>query len=544
MTVALLTGCGLFEGAIQEDTGTVSSDAEIKGASLLALRNTFVEFEGAVVSDEPQATIIGNDILDLGGSAADAASAMALALAVTKPSSAGLAGGGVCLVNDIRKDEVFTLEFLAERPKRKNGKLGTMPPANLRGIAALHARLGRLPWGQVVGPAEKLARFGSQLTRSLARDIAAAGPGFARTAAAGPYRNAKTGKALLEGDTVVQSDLARLFSQVRIRGVGDFYTGQLGREFVASVNAQGGDLTIEDLRAVRPQWLPTISMDVGRDLAYQLPAPSAAGGIVAGQILGILYADDIYEDAEPSERPHLLAEAAKRAYGERTRWRGKDGKPSLNVQALVEEEHLETIAEGIDVERAKPPSSLSTPPQALPENSAVSSLAVIDRNGNAVVCNFTLGGLFGSGRVAKGTGLILPKPPVTAGGFAISFAPILLTSTTGDTVFMAATATGGEEAPTALAQVVLESALLTGNLEAALSRKRFHHLGTPDQIIHEPGLTPQFKEFLKSLGHTLVASSTRSRVNAILCLNGVPDPRQACTVNADPRGAGMALNRS
>ena len=43
----------------------------------------------AILADEPQAALVGRDVLSLGGSPVDAAVSMALALTVTLPSRAG-----------------------------------------------------------------------------------------------------------------------------------------------------------------------------------------------------------------------------------------------------------------------------------------------------------------------------------------------------------------------------------------------------------------------------------------------------------------------
>src|SRR5262249_48757175 len=128
-------------------------------------------FAGAAVADEPRAAVIGRDVLGANGTAADAAVAMYFTLAVTLPSSAALGGGGICLAHDHEKKETLALDFL---PRAAPGG-GVALPGNARGMAALHARYGRLKWSQLVSPAENLAAAGTPASRALAREVATAG---------------------------------------------------------------------------------------------------------------------------------------------------------------------------------------------------------------------------------------------------------------------------------------------------------------------------------------------------------------------------------
>ena len=122
-------------------------------------------FLGGVVADEPKAVQVGREILSSGGSAADAAVATYFALSVTLPSSAGLGGGGVCMVYDpARKNDPEVLDFVARAP-RSIPSTAVRPsgiPGNARGFFALYSKYGRLRWSSLVAPAENLARFGIQ----------------------------------------------------------------------------------------------------------------------------------------------------------------------------------------------------------------------------------------------------------------------------------------------------------------------------------------------------------------------------------------------
>ena len=96
-------------------------------------------FKGAAVADEPLAARAAMEMLAKGGSAADAAVAAYFALAVTYPSAASLGGGGVCMVADWDRGQVFSLDFVAPRSSMTDAYRATAVPANVRGMAALQA---------------------------------------------------------------------------------------------------------------------------------------------------------------------------------------------------------------------------------------------------------------------------------------------------------------------------------------------------------------------------------------------------------------------
>lgn len=212
-------------------------------------------------AEEPQAVLVARDILGSGGSATDAVVAMSLTMAVTLPSAAGLDGGGACAAWSSKTNKTEVVEFMAQ------GGLPAIP----RGLFALHAKYGRLRWEAVVGPAENLARFGAPLSRALLSDAAASG-GTAGEAL--PWLRGRQ-----EGDRVEQPELAALLGKLRVRGAGDFYFGETSRDLIKAINAGGGQVTLEQLRAYTPNIGPGHSIEAGDDLAVATaPTVSSASG--------------------------------------------------------------------------------------------------------------------------------------------------------------------------------------------------------------------------------------------------------------------------
>lgn len=116
-----------------------------------------------IATDDDRATAAGAAVLRAGGTAGDAAAAVALTVAVILPSSASLHARGVCVVHDAARGETHALDF---------SQLETQGLA--RAARTLHGTLGRLPWARIAGPAANLARFGSPVSRTLAERLARA----------------------------------------------------------------------------------------------------------------------------------------------------------------------------------------------------------------------------------------------------------------------------------------------------------------------------------------------------------------------------------
>lgn len=235
-------------------------------------------FAGLIAADEPQAALEAQKILQTGGNAVDAAVALGFALAVTFPSSAGLGGGGACVVHDSVSGTTEALDFTLRASSDPDAaRYRVSIPALSRGLFALHAKYGALPWPRVVAPAENLARFGQTTSRAFARDLAADGGALMNDRVAlGAFMTPKR-QMLQAGDSLKQVDLSIVLSRLRARGPGDFYSGGLGREVEDAIATAGGTITAADLRGFVPRWIQAAGVDEGGTRVFALPEGYGGG---------------------------------------------------------------------------------------------------------------------------------------------------------------------------------------------------------------------------------------------------------------------------
>src|SRR5688572_9932570 len=234
------------------------------------------DFYGGIVADEPRAALVGREILRAGGNAADALVAAYFVMSATMPSTAGLGGGGVCVVHRGEDDRIAdeVLDFL---PRAAAGGLVAVP-GSARGMAALQAKFGKLPWAQLVAPAETIAQTGEATSRALARDVALGEKKLRADPAMAALFTRADGSMLGEGDNLRQSELAGVLGQIRAKGPSELYGGLVGQQLVAAAQSIGAPLTIEDLRNYQVQVYEPLQIKWGDQLVF-LPKPPAAAGI-------------------------------------------------------------------------------------------------------------------------------------------------------------------------------------------------------------------------------------------------------------------------
>lgn len=494
-------------------------------------------FAGLVAGEEPRAVAAGRTILGNGGTAADAAVTMYFTMAVTMPSRAGLGSGGLCIAfSGDRADGRAAAAEVYDFPAGHAGAKFQAPLA-ARAMALMHARQGVRRWESLLAEGEQLARFGHPVSRAFARDIQDAAGIIMRDEELRESLSNRAGGLAREGDVIVQEELSTAIGGIRSQGAGYLYTGPFAKRFAGAVSSLGQTVTAEELRVALPRIVEPLRVSLGKDVAYFAP-PRAAGGLVSAQMWGMLTEVEDFEDANPSERAHLLAEAALTAFADRTAWLEPGGATRKPVDSLLEEDYLEKIFVHFDPQTHKPAADYDPPPAEIVSDPYSAGFIVADRWGDAVACSFTMGGLFGSGQMIPGTGIVLSAPADPA---AANLTPLIVgNESTGDLRF-AATVSGGLAAPAALVQIMLLAIEDEQTLAQAVAAPRVAQIGLPDVVFAEPGLSPEVRSGLESRGHEVAEAPVVGVVSVLHCPGGILDQSNSCQIVADGRGFGMAL---
>ena len=413
-SLLLLSGCSFGLGSLAGDdaddgpvpTTTPSTQSSSGGGigGMLGLGGgSSAGAKALVVGDEPYAVQVGAAILQQGGSAADAATAMYFALAVTYPVAAGLGGGGICIVRDSATSRTEEFDFLA----RDSGGGGTYAvPGNVRGFAMMQGIYGTLPWQRDVAPGEGYASAGFAISHALSARIAGLKDVIRLDAALASEFLDESGNAKPAGAVVTNPDLAATLAIVRTGGPNAFYGGNLGARILAYSSQQDGAIAVPEFARYRATRTTPQALQLGSQYVL-LPSQQTGAGAFSG----------------------ALFETLQRALDTET------GANDLQAAIVV------SVKQALARFRVTD----------LPQDLGATGFAATDANGQAVACGVTMNGPFGAGRTAQGTGVTLARAPSSgAAGLASAFlTPVISTSSSGTLTLVGAGA-GGPNATAAM----------------------------------------------------------------------------------------------
>ncbi|KAJ3743204.1 gamma-glutamyltranspeptidase [Lentinula detonsa] len=301
---------------------------------------------GAVTCESQFASSIGAQILQEGGSAADAIIAATLAVGTIASYHSGIGGGGFAIVRqpdgyhrslDFRPAApaciATILSMFAGKPEATGvGGLSVAVPGELRGFEELHKSYGKLPWKRLFEPSIELARDGFPFTEDLAHMIRSKTI-LKDTTTDSSYRDlshswilnhpilremyAKDGVFLPVGANLTRPKLAHALEFIAEKGADAFYEGQLAKDLVDAVAAEGGVMTLDDLKNYKVRETKPLSIDYKGKFKVISPSAPASGGVLL-LALNILSNQSNIGGPGSVEDSHMLIESLKFAYAHRT----------------------------------------------------------------------------------------------------------------------------------------------------------------------------------------------------------------------------------
>lgn len=392
--------------------------------------STAAEGSGVVSAADPRAAAAGAEMLRQGGTAADAAVAVALALTVVEPQSSGLGGGGFFVFHDAKTGRTVTIDGRETGPAaahtdrflRSDGKpmdfgdaiwggRSVGVPGTVALAAAVHARFGKLPWLTLFQPAIRLAQGGWIVSPRFARVIAARRAMVAASANARGLLD-EADQPLAANTKIKNTPLAATLELIARGGPEAFYYGPLAEKITRAVStAPRGAVpfTTGDLAAYRVvERTPVCGTYRGWRVCGM--GPPSSGAVALVQILGQLERFDLKKlGADNPLAWHLLAESERLAYADREAWIGDPGFVAVPADGLIDPAYIADRSKLIRIDRAmrqapagQPPGAPQAPAPSDNEVAGTSHIVAADAAGNVVSWTSTIESIFGSGQVAGG----------------------------------------------------------------------------------------------------------------------------------------------
>ncbi len=531
--------------------------------------------EGMVVTSHFLATESALEVLKNGGNAIDAAVTAAFSLAVTQPRSGNIGGGGFMLISSEKNDDVIAIDYREKAPakatvdmfldekgdadsqKSRYSHLAAGVPGTVAGLAMALEKYGTISLAEAIAPAIKLAEEGFIVTPRFSDGLK-----NIKDRMMGWESSVKTfykadGSFYEPGDLFVQKDLAATLKRIAEVGATEFYTGKTAELLVAEMAKHGGLITMDDMKNYAPVIRKPVHGDYrGYDI-YSMSPPSSGGAHVV-QILNILEGYPIGEYGHNSSKTlHLMAEAMKRAYADRSLYLGDEDFVKVPLKGLISKEYAASLRSGIDPYKAMP-SKMIAPGKPLPyESNETTHFSIVDKFGNAVSNTYTINFSYGSGIVVEGAGFLLnnemddfsAKPGVPnayglIGGEANKVEPNkrMLSSMSPTIVkkdgknFLVTGSPGGSRIITTTLQVIMNVIDHGLNIKSAVAAPRIHHQWLPDEIRIEEGLSQDTIDALKLMGHEVTQKDAMGAIQSIMVKDGMMyggvDPRRSTALAA------------
>jgi gamma-glutamyltranspeptidase/glutathione hydrolase len=387
--------------------------------------------DAMVAAADPLAVDAGLEILRDGGSAVDAAIAVALTLGLVEPESSGVGGGGFLMHYRARDAAIEAYDgrewapagarpdmFLDEAGRALEWELAQASgvsigtPALVGMLQLAHREHGRLPWARLVAPAVRLADEGFVIGPRLARSLATWQAQIARDPQARAIYLDAAGQPWPQGHRLRNPRYAQTLRAIANEGSRALTQGPIAAEIVAAAQRapRAGTLALDDLAAFAPRKLTPLCAPFRAWRVCTLPSPSSGNAMLA--ILG-LYARARPQPDGPDNVQDWAAYlwASRLAYVDRDHYMADDRFVETPTAALVEAAYLDRRAALIDLAGSRAAIPVGAPAgetlrqrwgsNAMQEH-GTSHVSIVDGDGNAVALTTTIESEYGAQRMAGG----------------------------------------------------------------------------------------------------------------------------------------------
>ncbi len=525
---------------------------------------------GMVSSQEALATQAGVEILKQGGNAVDAAVAVGFSLAVTLPRAGNIGGGGFMLVHLAKPNKTIAIDYREMAPSaahrdifigedgepvkklsREHG-LAVGVPGTVMGMELALEKYGTMTMKQVTQAAIDMAQNGIAVTPDLQASLSGLKRRIAQWPSSAEIFYKADGTNYQTGEILKQPELAHSLSLIAKYGSKGFYQGETAEKIVAAIDAAGGNMTLADLKNYKVVEREPV---VGEYRGYQVVSmpPPSSGGIHIIEMLNMLETYPIDELGHNTAATlHLMTEAMKRAYADRSEYLGDPDFYDVPVKALISKDYAKQLAKQIAIDKATPSSEIKPGKIAPYESNQTTHYSVVDKWGNAVSNTYTLNFSYGSGLVAKGTGILLNNEmddfsakPGTPNGYGLvggeanaveahkrplsSMSPTIVMQD--GKPYIITGSPGGSRIITTTMQIIMNVIDHNLNIAEATNAPRIHHQWLPDLLRVEHTLNRDTQTLLKAKGHEVKVNNAIGSTQSIMVTEqgifGASDPRRA-----------------
>jgi gamma-glutamyltranspeptidase / glutathione hydrolase len=315
--------------------------------------------QGVVAVANPHGAEAGAQVLEAGGNAIDAAVAIAYALNVVEPQSAGIGGGGFMMIHIARTGDTVMIDTRERAPgaaTRNQFQTGTNSTTNgiavgvpgmVRGTALAVERYGRLTLEQILQPAISLASKGFAATpRYVSASCSDRARNYPETEA---YFCPGGTSRVAVGEIVTNEPLADTFRAIAERGPDAFYTGDIARGIIEGQlrtrpGGQPGRMTRDDLLNYQVNVRVPYEETYRGYLIRSVPSPSS-GGLTLLEMLKMIERFPIGDAKQgygfgSTKTLHVMAEALRIGFADRGVWMGDADFSYVPARGLLDPQYV------------------------------------------------------------------------------------------------------------------------------------------------------------------------------------------------------------